>query len=228
MLNLTSSSLDSDLTHSLFVLPLNVIMHKIAMQNTRLMFPNQGLFPLVRLLLAGFALWLPGPIALAQEPVSEMPENATTPASAEPMIPRMNAQANQPIPLEEVPNRAETTIADLDALLASDTTRQTLDRVSSETDLTLQEIKSNLAKTRQVLTGRPNVRALQKVEAELSELLAHLSSLKEELDEQLDTLRVSLERIDNISAVWDATDELARTQEGIDETTMTRIAAVRQ
>ena len=202
-------------------------MHKSTLQDTRIVFPYQGMHSLVTLLLAVCLVWLASPAACSQEPTPATPDITSTPEERTPADPEQGKQADQPIPLEEVPNRAETTIADLDALLATDTTRQTLDRVGSETDLTLQEIKSNLAKTRQVLTGRPNVRALQKVEAELSELLAHLSSLKEELDEQLDTLRVSLERIDNISAVWDATDELARTQEGIDETTMTRIAAVR-
>lgn len=220
-------SLPSKLTPSLVVLKLNVIMQKCAIQDTNLVFPFQGLLPFVRLYLAGFVLWLLTPIALAQEPASEASETVNTPANVTPADPDQEELANQPIPLEDVSNRAETTIADLDALLASDTTRQTLDRIGSESDLTLREIELNLAKTRQVLTGRPNVRALQKVEAQLGELLAHLSSLKETLDEQLDTLRVSLERVDNISAVWDATDELARAQEGIDETTMNRIAAVR-
>ncbi|MEQ8667732.1 MAG: mechanosensitive ion channel [Pirellulales bacterium] len=196
------------------------------MQDTRLVFPNQGFVPLVRLLLAGSVLWLLSLVASAQEPAPETPEIANTHASVTPADPEQEEQANQTIPLEEVPNRAETTIAELESLLPRDISRRAIERVSSETDLTLQEIKSNLAKTRQVLAGRPNVRALQKVEAELSELLAHLSSLKDELDEQLDTLRMSLERIDNISTVWDATDELARTQEGADASAMTRIAEV--
>ena len=58
-------------------------------------------------------------------------------------------------------------------------------------------------------------------------MLTHLRSLEEELDKQLDALSTSLGRIDRISAVWKATDELAKTQEGADATTMTRIAAVR-
>ena len=206
---------------------MNVTMHKSAMQDTGLVFPYQGLFPLVTLLLAGSVLWFPGPVASAQGPAPETPGNAKTPASVAPADPQQGAQADQPIPLEEVPNRAETTSAELDALLPRDTSRQTLERVSSETDRTLQEVESHLAKTRQVLAGRPNVRALQRSESELSEMLTHLRSLEEELDEQLDALRTSLGRIDRISAVWKATDELAKTQEGVDATTMTRIAAVR-
>ncbi len=178
---------------------MNVTMHKSALQDTRRVFPYQGLFSLVTLLLAVSPLWLPGPEAWAQGPAPETPGNAKTPSSVAPADPQQEAQTDQPIPLEEAPNRAETTIAELDTLLPRDTSRQTLDRVSSETDRALQEIKSHLAKTRQVLAGRPNVRALQKVESELSELLTHLSSLKEELDEQLETLRTSLERIDRIS-----------------------------
>ena len=212
---------------SLFALLMNVTMHKSAMQDTGLVFPYQGLFPLVTLLLVGSVLWFPGPVASAQGPAPETPGNAKAPASVAPADPQQEAQTDQPIPLEEVPNRAETTSAELDTLLPRDASRQTLERVGSETDRTLQEVESHLAKTRKTLAGRPNVRALQRSESELSEMLTHLRSLEEELDKQLDALGTSLGRIDRISAVWQATDELAKTQEGVDATTMARIAAVR-
>ena len=179
------------------------------------------------LLVVGSVLLSLGSVARAQEPASETPESEKASASVEPADPQQEAQPDQPIPLEEVPNRAETTSAELDALLPRDTSRQTLERLSSETDRTLQEVKSHLAKTRQTLAGRPNVRALQRSEFELSEMLTHLRSLEEELDKQLDALGTSLGRIDRISAVWQATDEIAKTQEGADATTMARIAAVR-
>ena len=128
---------------------MNVTMHKIAMQDTGLVFPYQGLFPLVTLLLAGSVLWFPGPVAWAQGPAPETSGNAKTPATVAPADPQQGPPADQPIPLEEVPNRAETTSAELDALLPRDTSRQTLERLSSETDRTLQEVESQLAKTRQ-------------------------------------------------------------------------------
>jgi small-conductance mechanosensitive channel len=145
----------------------------------------------------------------------------------EPADPQQEAQSDQPISLEEVPGRAEITTAELATLLPRDVSQRTLERVGSETDRTFVEVKSQLAKTRRTLDGRPNFRALQRTEFELSEMLARLRSLEEQLDEQLDALGTSLGRIDRISAVWKATDELAKTQEDIAATTTDRIAAVR-
>ena len=42
--------------------------------------------------------------------------------------------------LEEVPNRAETTNAELATLLPRDSSRRTLERVGGETDLALKEV----------------------------------------------------------------------------------------
>lgn len=112
-------------------------------------------------------------------------------------------------------------------LLPRDVSQQTLERVGSETDRTFVEVQSQLAKTRRTLDGRPSIRMLQRAEFELSEMLADLRSFEEQLDEQLDALGTSLGRIDRISAVWKATDELAKTQADVDATTTDRIAAVR-
>lgn len=77
-----------------------------------------------------------------------------------------------------------------------------------------------------MLAGRPNVRALQKSSAELSETLDRLQSLEEQLEDELDGFGLSLGRIDKIAAVWKTTDELAKTEEGADATMLARIAAV--
>ena len=156
---------------------------------------------------------------------AETPGNAQT-AENEKTDDQKATQLDQPITLEEVPNRAETTTAELATLLPLDSSRRTLERVSAEADHALQKVQSHLAKARQMLAGRPNVRTLQRSSAELSEMLDHLRSLEEELDDQLDGFGTSLGRIDKIAAVWVATDELAKTEEGADATMLKRIAAV--
>ena len=104
-------------------------MHKRATQDTGRVFPYRGLFPLVISFLAGSVLWLSSPVASAQEPTPETPETANTPANVTPADPDQGEQADPPIMLEEVPNRAETTIAELATLLPRDSSRRTLERV---------------------------------------------------------------------------------------------------
>ena len=101
------------------------------------------------------SLWFPGPVAWAQGPASETPGDAETAATEIPDD-QQGAETDPPIMLEEVPNRAETTSAELATLLPRDSSRRTLERVGGETDLALKEVESHLAKTRQMLTGRPN------------------------------------------------------------------------
>ncbi len=188
-------------------------------------FQYQGLFALVALLVTGSVLCFPGAIARAQGPAPETPGNAQT-AENEKTDDQKATQLDQPITLEEVPSRAETTTAELATLLPLDSSRRTLERVSAEADHALQKVQSHLAKARQLLAGRPNVRTLQRSSAELSEMLDHLRSLEEELDDQLDGFGTSLGRIDKIAAVWVATDERAKAEEGADATMLKRIAAV--
>jgi len=87
-------------------------------------------------------------------------------------------------------------------------------------------VESRLAKTRDTLAARPNVRTLEKLEGELSGMLARLRPWDEELDRQLAGLRVALQGLGTTAAVWQATAEVAR-REGAARTTVTRIAAVR-
>lgn len=134
---------------------------------------------------------------------------------------------DQPISLEEVPGRAEITSAELASLVPRDISKRTLERVRSESGYTFAEVKSLLAKTRRTLDGRPSIRMLQRAEFELTEILARLRSHEEQLDEQLDVLGTSLGQIERISAVWKATEELAKSRADVDAATTNRIAAVR-
>ena len=188
-------------------------------------FPHGRLGPLVVLLLLACVLWFPVPVAWAQGPVPETPGDGET-AAAEIHDDQQEAEADPPIKLEEVPNRAETTSAELATLLPRDDSRRTLERVGRETELVLEEVESHLAKTRQMLAGHPNVRTLQRSSAKLSETLSQLQSLEEELDDQLDSFGITLGRIDKIAAAWTTTDELAKTEEDAAATILTRMAAV--
>ncbi|MCR9232516.1 MAG: mechanosensitive ion channel [bacterium] len=201
-------------------------MSKIAKQDTGLFLSCPGLLRPLRLLLTGFALLFPAPLAWAQEPTSATQENLTTPAEAL-ANPQQAAPIDQPIPLDQVSNRAETIGIELDLLLPRENSRKLLEQVSSETDRTLKEIKTYLAKTPNTLVGQPNIRVLQRFQSKLNEMLKDLQSLAEDLEDQLEDLSDSLAQVDRISAVWQATDDLAKTQEGAEVTTITRIKAVR-
>jgi small-conductance mechanosensitive channel len=200
-------------------------MHQSATQDIRFVLLCQKLFPRVTLLLTGFVFLCPGDAAWGQTALETQArgDRATSVSSTD--APQ-GSPTDQPISLEDVPSRAEITSAELTNLQSRDISRQTLDRVSSQTDRTLQEAESYLVKVRQFLAGRPSVRALQNSASELGEMLKQMRSLEEELDKQLDTLRTALDRIDRISAVWEATDQIANTQTGAEVTTRTRIAAV--
>ncbi|XZE53543.1 mechanosensitive ion channel domain-containing protein [Planctomycetaceae bacterium SH139] len=186
--------------------------------------PRDRLGQLMVLLLSACMLCL-GPVASGQEPAAETLGDATTAVTEIPDDPQ-ETDTDPPIMLEEVPNRAETTSAELATLLPGDSSRRTLERVGGETDLALKEVKSHLGKTRQLLSGRPNVRTLQRSSAELSEMLKHLRSLEEQLDDELDGFGISIDRIDKIAAVWTTTDELAKAEEDADATMLTRISTV--
>ncbi len=187
--------------------------------------PHGRLGPRVMLLLSACFICFPGPIAWAQEPASETPGD--TPIAANEISgDQERAAINQPITLEGVPSRAETTSAELATLLPHESSRRTLERVGEETDLALKEVESQLAKTRQMLTGRPNLRTLQRSTAGLSEMQNQVQLLEEELDDHLNGFGASLGRIDKIAAVWLATSEMAKAKEGADATILTRIDAV--
>ena len=54
------------------------------------------------------------------------------------------SQTAQAIPLEDVPDRAEATRAELNTLLPAEAPRQMLERIGSELDHTLPEVESRL------------------------------------------------------------------------------------
>lgn len=81
--------------------------------------------------------------------------------------------------------------------------------------------------TREVLAGRPTVRTLQMLEAELSEIRERLRPWDKELDRQLTGLHVVFQRLDIIAAVWDATAAEVSRREGAATSTVARIATVR-
>ena len=142
--------------------------------------------------LIAVVVWIPATVALAQAPSPD------TPGIEAPAEPETRAQAAQAIPLEEVPERAEATRAELDATLPREASRQRLERIGAELDRTLPEVESRLAKTRDTLAARPNVRTLQELDGELSGMLAQLRPWDEELDRQLAELRAALHRLDTI------------------------------
>jgi small-conductance mechanosensitive channel len=205
---------------------MKLFMSKIAKQDTDFILSCPGLSRALKFLLTGFALLFPAPLAWAQEPTSATQGNLKTPAEAL-ADPQQAAPINQPIPLDQVSNRAETIGVELDLLLPRENSRKLLEQASSETDRTLKEIKTYLAKTPNTLAGQPNIRVLQRFQSKLNEMLKDLRSLAEDLEDQLEDLSDSLAQVDRISAEWQATDELAKTQEGAEATTITRIKAVR-
>lgn len=200
---------------------MNFSMRKRAKTDTYLIAAHAGSCRARVFLLTGLVLLLPCPIAWAQTEAT-----VKSPAEAVADSPQTE-QAVQPIPLDQVSNRAETIGLELNILLPRENSRRALEQVSSETDRTLKEIKSYLAKTPNTLAGQPNIRVLQRFESQINKMLNDLRSLADELEEQLEDLSESLAQVDRISADWQATEELTKNEEGIEASTITRIRAVR-
>jgi hypothetical protein len=120
--------------------------------------------------LVALVVWISDTAAQAPSPNTagiEAPGVPKPGMTSIPADPKNEAQAAKPIPLEEVPVRAEATSVELDGLLPGEVSRQTLQRIGSEFDRALPEIESSLAKTarafphsvesRQGIPARPNV-----------------------------------------------------------------------
>lgn len=170
-------------------------------------------------LVASFVVCSSGPVALAQAP-SPGASGAELPAE-------VGTEAPQPIPLEDIPDRAEATRAEIDTLLPKEAPLQTLGRIGSELDRALPDVESLLADTQKTLAVPPSIDILNRREAMLGEMKERLRGWDEELDRQLAALRPALARLDAMAANWDATAEIAR-REGADRTTLNRIATVRR
>jgi hypothetical protein len=108
------------------------------------------------LLVAISAVWIPGSIARAQTPSAGSSEG--------------EAPVAQPIPLEDVPARAEATRAEISTLLPRVAPRQMLARIGSELDRTLPEVEALLAKTRKELAAEPSIDVLNESGAALGEM----------------------------------------------------------
>jgi len=163
-------------------------------------------------------VWIPGPVALAQTP-QPSPSGTEAPAEAQP-------KAAQPIPLGDVPNRAEATRAELDAIAPKDAPSQMLERIGSEVDRTLPEIASLLATTQETLAARPGIHILNEREAALIAMQERLQPWDDELDRQMAELPPALARLDTIARDWEATGAVAQ-REGASTTTLNLISAVR-
>jgi hypothetical protein len=176
------------------------------------------LLRLISCLAALAVVLLSGPLALAQTSSPTRP-GAEAPAEA-------GASAAQPIPLAEVPDRAEATRAELDAFVPKAAPGQMLERIGAELDRTLPEVEALLAKTQETLAERPGIPALNASEAALSAMQERLQPWDDELDRQLAAIHPALARLDTIAADWAATGEVAQ-REGATTTTLNLIAAVR-
>ena len=75
-------------------------------------------------LVAMSVVWMAGPVALAQTP-SPKTSGGEAPVDAGP-------KAAQPIPLEDVPDRAEATRTALDTIVPKDAPTQMLERIGEE------------------------------------------------------------------------------------------------
>jgi len=163
-------------------------------------------------------VWMAGPVALAQTPSTDT-SRVEAPVEAGP-------KTAQPIPLEDVPDRAEATRAELDAIVPKDAPSEVLERIGSELDRTLPEVESLLATTQEMLAARPGIRILNESEAALRAMQERLQPWDDELDRQLAALRPVLARLDTIAGDWEATGEVAQ-REDASTTTLNLIAAVR-
>jgi potassium-dependent mechanosensitive channel len=165
------------------------------------------------LVVAICAVCVSGSISRAQAPAAESSEG--------------EAPTVQPIPLEDVPARAEATRAEISTLLPRDAPRQMLERIGSELDRTLPELEALLTKTRKALAGEPTIDVLNETGAALAAMRDRLRPWDEELDRQLDTLGPTLDRLEELAAIWEATTADAR-QADASGSTLKRIAVVRQ
>jgi potassium efflux system protein len=164
---------------------------------------------------------LPGMLARAH---AQAPPPETDIATSPPA--QTGSQAPQPIAVGEVPKRAEATRAELASLVPPEASRRTRERTEAKLDRALAETEASLARARRALAGRPNLRTLQRLQAELRGVSKLLQPLEGELDGRLARRQTSIQRLDRIEAAWNKTADVAR-RESPGATVVNRIAAVR-
>ena len=159
-----------------------------------------------------------------------------TPASAQESLPdrsEIEAPENleskvQAIPLEAVSDRAAKTGVELSTLLPTEESSQKLKRIDLKLDLALPEVNSLLSSIREALAGKPNIRTLQELENKNSRILKdRIQPWIKELDNELVGIQKTLQRTDEIVAVWAETSAEVNRQDNVAETTVKRIAIVR-
>ena len=134
----------------------------------------------------------------------------------------------QAIPLEAVSDRAAKTGVELSALLPTEESSQKLKRIDLKLDLALPEVNSLLSATREALSGEPNIRTLQELENKNSRILKErIQPWIKELDNELVGIQKTLQKTDEIVAVWAETSAEVNRQDNVAETTVKRIAIVR-
>jgi hypothetical protein len=123
------------------------------------------------------------------------------------------ALAGQPTPATAVPvgdvaERAEAAVGELKALRSSDA----LDLAQIRADLRVltKEAAARTSRARSVLEESGVIRELRALETDLKAQRVPLVRWDEQLDEVFGVLHAHLERLDQIDAVWKATDEAAR------------------
>ena len=161
-------------------------------------------------------VWVP---ASAQESLPDRSE-IEAPENLEPKV--------QAIPLEAVSDRAAKTGVELSALLPTEESSQKLKRIDLKLDLALPEVNSLLSATREALAGEPNIRTLQELENKNSRILKdRIQPWIKELDNELVGIQKTLQKTDEIVAVWAETSAEVNRQDNVAETTVKRIAIVR-
>ena len=164
-------------------------------------------------------VWMPAALTRAQaasSPASGIEKSADSERAT---------QASGEIRLENVPDRALATLAELETLRPSEASRRTLERIESELDGALQTAESNLSGGRQGLAAAQNVRGLQTAQADLDDGLKRLQPLDDELAKQLDEFRGALPRLDAIGTDWEAVAKLGHRSRSSSEI-LTQIATV--
>ena len=157
--------------------------------------------------------------ASAQEVLSDQSETKV-PEILEPKV--------QAIPLEAISDRAAKTSVEISSLLPTKESIQMLKRIDLELDLALPEVNSLLAEIREGLAGKPNIRILRELENRNSKILKQLiQPWIKELDDKLVEIQKSLQKTEEIVAIWAETSAEVSLQDNVAETTVKRIALVR-
>ena len=143
-------------------------------------------------------------------------------------VPENSETKIQAIPLEAVPDRAARTVIELGALLPTEDSRQTLNRIDTKLDFVLPEVEFLLSEIRVAMKNKSNIRILQELKSKNRRILEeHIQPWIQDLDTQLSRTQAALQQTDRIIAIWAETSAEINRQDSVAETTVARVAAVR-